>query len=93
MRPKFDLLPPSYHKEYENLTKLNVTNELELRLLDGALSSTVVLVVVLAIILSLVMTSLLTYCFHKWKLRGKKLQRAQEEYQRDQEKNMAPGTS
>uniref|UniRef100_A0A8C5PPC5 Uncharacterized protein n=1 Tax=Leptobrachium leishanense TaxID=445787 RepID=A0A8C5PPC5_9ANUR len=94
MRPTLELPPSlSYQDEFEVFTGQNMTEEMELRLLDGALSSTVALIVVLTIIFSLVMTSLLTHCFHKWKLRAKKLQRAQEEYLRDQEKNISPCTS
>ncbi|KAG8553788.1 hypothetical protein GDO81_003543 [Engystomops pustulosus] len=94
MRPLTD--PPSpqlFENDFELLSKQNVTDDMELELLEGALSSTLVLVVLMTIIFTLVVTSLLTYCFHKWKLKAKKLQRAQEEYQRDQEKVISPCTS
>uniref|UniRef100_A0A7M4EI84 Uncharacterized protein n=1 Tax=Crocodylus porosus TaxID=8502 RepID=A0A7M4EI84_CROPO len=91
MRPKFNeasvpaLLAST---EYENFVKLNATRDNESKQLEGSLSSTIALIIVLTIIFSLIMTSLGTYCFHKWKLRGKKLQKAQEEYQKDHEKSM-----
>lgn len=96
MRPKFNeasvpaLLAST---EYENVVKLNATRDTESKQLEGSLSSTIALIIVLTIIFSLIMTSLGTYCFHKWKLRGKKLQKAQEEYQKDHEKSMFQSTS
>lgn len=91
MRPKFNETPvPALLAltEYENFAKLNATGDTETKQLEGSLSSTVALIIVLIIIFSLIMTSLVTYCFHKWQLRGKRLQKAQEEYQRDHEKSM-----
>lgn len=85
--------PLPSENDFELLSKQNVTEDMELELLDDALSSTLVLMVLMTIILTLVVTSLLTFCFHKWKLKAKKLQRAHEEYQRDQEKVMSPCTS
>lgn len=94
MKPTMDLPSTlSYTSENDTIIKQNVTEDMELVLLEGALSSTLVLIVVLTIIFTLVLTSLLTYCFHKWKLKVKKLERAQEEYQRDQEKVESPCTS
>lgn len=96
MRPKFQEFPvPALvaSTDYENFAKLNTTRDAETQQLEGSLSSTIALVVVLVIIFSLIMTSLLTYCFHKWKLRSKKLQRAQEEYQKDHEKSIFQNTS
>ncbi|OCT67438.1 hypothetical protein XELAEV_18038734mg [Xenopus laevis] len=94
MKPTFELPPsPVYPTDFDSVINQNVTGDTDVRLLDGALSSIVVLIMLLSIICSLVVTSLLTYCFHKWKLRARKLQRAQEEYQKDQEKNMSPCTS
>ncbi|OCT65827.1 hypothetical protein XELAEV_18042077mg [Xenopus laevis] len=91
MKPTSELLPsPVYSTEFDSVINQNVTGNMDAILLDGALSSIVVLIMVLSIICTLVVMSLLTYCFHKWKLRARKLQRAQEEYQKDQEKNMSP---
>lgn len=73
-------------EDYENVDKLNATIQAEVTHLEAPLSSTMALIIVLMIIFSLVMTSFVTYCFHKWRLKGHKLQTAQEEYQRDQEK-------
>lgn len=94
MRPKFKEapVPTLLASEYENFAKLNTTRDTETKQLEGSLSSTIALIIVLVIIFSLVMTSLVTYCFHKWKLRGKKLQRAQEEYQKDHEKSIFQST-
>lgn len=75
-------------EDYENVNKMNATIQAEATHLEAPLSSMVALIIVLIIIFSLVMTSFVTYCFHKWKLRGRKLQKALEEYQRDQEKNI-----
>lgn len=91
MRSPFNLafMPAFWTSEdYENVDKLNATRKAEATHLEAPLSSTVALIIVLIIIFSLVMTSFVTYCFHKWRLKGRKLQRAQEEYQRDQEKNI-----
>lgn len=95
MRPKFKEVPvPALltSTDYENFAELNTTRDTETKQLEGSLSSTIALIIVLIIIFSLVMTSLVTYCFHKWKLRGKKLQRAQEEYQKDHEKSICQST-
>lgn len=89
MRSPFNLgfMPAFWTAEdYENVDKLNATIQAEATHLEAPLSSTVALIIVLMIIFSLVMTSFVTYCFHKWRLKGRKLQTAQEEYQRDQEK-------
>lgn len=91
MRSPFNLafMPAFWTSEdYENVDKVNATIKAEAAHLESPLSSTVALIIVLIIIFSLVMTSFVTYCFHKWRLKGRKLQRAQEEYQRDQEKNI-----
>ena len=73
-------------REHETPALLNATREAEAQRAEESLSSAVALVVVLALLFSLVTTSLVTYCFHKWKLRSKRLQKAHEEYQRDHEK-------
>ncbi|CAN8188963.1 unnamed protein product [Coccothraustes coccothraustes] len=95
MRPKLREAPGAAllaSAEYENFAAVNSTRDTESEQLQGSLSSTIALIVVLVIIFSLVMTSLITYCFHKWKLTGKRLQKAQEEYQRDQEKSICQST-
>lgn len=95
MRPKFKEVPvPALltSADYENFAELNTTRDTETKHLEGSLSSTIALIIVLIIIFSLVMTSLVTYCFHKWKLRGKKLQKAQEEYQKDHENSIFQST-
>lgn len=95
MRPKFkEVAVPTLlaSTEYENFAKLNTTRDTENKQLEGSLSSTIALIVVLIIIFSLIMTSLVTYCFHKWKLRDKKLQKAQEEYQKDHERSIFQST-
>ncbi|KAJ7396254.1 hypothetical protein BTVI_147010 [Pitangus sulphuratus] len=95
MRPRFKEVPgPALlaSPDYENFAKLNTTRDTESEQLEGSLSSTIALIVVLTIIFSLLMTSLITYCFHKWKLRGRRLQKAQEEYQKDHEKSICQST-
>ncbi|XP_075878593.1 uncharacterized protein C11orf87-like [Nelusetta ayraudi] len=47
------------------------------------LSSTLALLVLLAVLVGIVLVSLATFHFHKRKLRNRKIQRAQEEYERD----------
>ncbi|KAJ7310572.1 hypothetical protein JRQ81_007529 [Phrynocephalus forsythii] len=66
---------------------LNATRDMEAQRVEESLSSAVALAVVLALLFSLVATSLVTYCFHRWKLRSRRLQKAHEEYQRDHEKS------
>lgn len=46
-------------------------------------SSTLALLVLVAVLVGIVLVSLATFHFHKRKLRNKKIQRAQEEYERD----------
>uniref|UniRef100_A0A3B4C3E4 Uncharacterized protein n=1 Tax=Pygocentrus nattereri TaxID=42514 RepID=A0A3B4C3E4_PYGNA len=48
-----------------------------------ALSSTVVLFVLVAMIAAVISVSLTTFHFHKSKMKKRKMQRAQEEYERD----------
>ncbi|XP_034076351.1 uncharacterized protein C11orf87 homolog [Gymnodraco acuticeps] len=47
------------------------------------LSSTLALLVLVAVLVGIVLVSLATFHFHKRKLRNRKIQRAQEEYERD----------
>ncbi|XP_026184707.1 uncharacterized protein C11orf87 homolog [Mastacembelus armatus] len=46
-------------------------------------SSTLALLVLVAVLVGIVLVSLATFHFHKRKLRNRKIQRAQEEYERD----------
>ncbi|XP_037543789.1 uncharacterized protein C11orf87 homolog [Nematolebias whitei] len=46
-------------------------------------SSTLALLVLVAVLVGVVLVSLATFHFHKRKLRNRKIQRAQEEYERD----------
>lgn len=46
-------------------------------------SSTLALLVLVAVLVGIIVVSLATFHFHKRKLRNKKIQRAQEEYERD----------
>lgn len=48
-----------------------------------AFSSTAVLVVLIAVIIGIVFVSLTTFHFHKRKMKKRKIQKAQEEYERD----------
>ncbi|XP_037603573.1 uncharacterized protein C11orf87 homolog [Sebastes umbrosus] len=52
-------------------------------------SSTLALLVLVAVLLGIILLSLATFHFHKRKLRNKKIQRAQEEYERDSERAAA----
>ncbi|XP_015239102.1 PREDICTED: uncharacterized protein C11orf87 homolog [Cyprinodon variegatus] len=47
------------------------------------LSSTLALLVLVAVLVGIILVSLATFHFHKRKLRNRKIQRAQEEYERD----------
>ncbi|XP_014878029.1 uncharacterized protein C11orf87 homolog [Poecilia latipinna] len=47
------------------------------------LSSTLALLVLVAVLVGIILVSLATFLFHKRKLRNRKIQRAQEEYERD----------
>lgn len=68
----------------DNISKFNSTSEGDPKRLEESISSFVALLILLALIITLLSTSLATFHFHKWKLKSKKLQRAQEEYERDQ---------
>ncbi|XP_074528534.1 uncharacterized protein C11orf87-like [Halichoeres trimaculatus] len=46
-------------------------------------SSTLALLVLVAVLVGIILVSLATFHFHKRKLRNRKIQRAQEEYERD----------
>lgn len=91
MRPRFGgtagpaFLAARNHETSSAL--LNATRDAKAQQTEESLSSAVALVVVLVLLFSLVATSLVTYCFHKWQLRSKRLQKAHEEYERDHEKS------
>ncbi|XP_036381425.1 uncharacterized protein C11orf87 homolog [Megalops cyprinoides] len=53
-------------------------------------SSTLVLIVLVAVIVGIIFVSLTTFHFHKSKMKKRKIQRAQEEYERD---NCSPKTA
>ncbi|KAK9393711.1 hypothetical protein NXF25_016163 [Crotalus adamanteus] len=86
MRPKFrDTSVPTFLTVKVRESLLNATQEAEAQRTEESLSSAVALLVVLILLFCLVSVSLATYCFHKWKLRSKRLQKAHEEYQKDYE--------
>ncbi|KAG9348337.1 hypothetical protein JZ751_002072 [Albula glossodonta] len=55
-----------------------------------AFSSTAVLIVLIAVIIGIIFVSLITFHFHKSKMKKRKIQKAQEEYERD---NCSPKTA
>lgn len=56
-------------------------------------SSTLALLVLVAVLVGIVLVSLATFHFHKRKLRNRKIQRAQEEYERDSRSPARAGPS
>ncbi|KAM3601447.1 uncharacterized protein V6R79_013039 [Siganus canaliculatus] len=56
-------------------------------------SSTLALLVLVAVLVGIILVSLATFHFHKRKLRNRKIQRAQEEYERDSRSPARAGTS
>lgn len=56
------------------------------------LSSTLALLVLVAVLVGIILVSLATFLFHKRKLRNRKIQRAQEEYERDSRSPARAGT-
>lgn len=56
-------------------------------------SSTLALLVLVAVLVGIVLVSLATFHFHKRKLRNRKIQRAQEEYERDSRNPARAGAS
>lgn len=56
-------------------------------------SSTLALLVLVAVLVGIVLVSLATFHFHKRKLRNRKIQRAQEEYERDSRSPARAGAS
>ncbi|XP_005456225.2 LOW QUALITY PROTEIN: uncharacterized protein C11orf87 homolog [Oreochromis niloticus] len=56
-------------------------------------SSTLALLVLVAVLVGIVLVSLATFHFHKRKLRNRKIQRAQEEYERDSRNPARGGAS
>lgn len=70
------------HRCHGGLRADNGTCAEQLRLLPP-FSSTLALLVLVAVLVGVVLVSLATFHFHKRKLRNRKIQRAQEEYERD----------
>lgn len=56
-------------------------------------SSTLALLVLLVVLVGIILVSLATFHFHKRKLRNRKIQRAQEEYERDSRSPARAGAS
>ncbi|XP_053188157.1 uncharacterized protein C11orf87 homolog [Scomber japonicus] len=56
-------------------------------------SSTLALLVLVAVLVGIILVSLATFHFHKRKLRNRKIQRAQEEYERDSRSPVRAGAS
>ncbi|XP_028277401.1 uncharacterized protein C11orf87-like [Parambassis ranga] len=56
-------------------------------------SSTLALLVLVAVLVGIILVSLATFHIHKRKLRNRKIQRAQEEYERDSRSPARAGTS
>nr|XP_046266329.1 uncharacterized protein C11orf87 homolog [Scatophagus argus] len=56
-------------------------------------SSTLALLVLVAVLVGIILVSLATFHFHKRKLRNRKIQRAQEEYERDSRNPARAGAS
>lgn len=56
-------------------------------------SSTLALLVLVAVLVGIILVSLATFHFHKRKLRNRKIQRAQEEYERDSRSPARAGAS
>ncbi|XP_008330874.1 uncharacterized protein C11orf87 homolog [Cynoglossus semilaevis] len=56
-------------------------------------SSTLALLVLVVVLVGIVLVSLATFHFHKRKLRNRKIQRAQEEYERDSRSPARAGAS
>ncbi|XP_066556352.1 uncharacterized protein C11orf87 homolog [Amia ocellicauda] len=72
------------------IDQTNGTCLLQVDHFSQAFSSTVVLVVLVAVIVGIILVSLTTFHFHKSKMKKRKIQRAQEEYERD---NCSPTTA
>ncbi|XP_007903825.2 uncharacterized protein C11orf87 homolog [Callorhinchus milii] len=61
----------------------NGTCATEVERLTQSFSATLVLIVLVTLIFGLIAVSLITFHFHKSKMKQRKMQRAQEEYERD----------
>uniref|UniRef100_A0A8C4RXG8 Si:dkey-35i13.1 n=1 Tax=Erpetoichthys calabaricus TaxID=27687 RepID=A0A8C4RXG8_ERPCA len=66
-----------------NVSQSNGTCITEVDRLFQTFSSTIVLIVLIAVICGLIFLSLVTFHFHKSKMKKRKIERAQEEYERD----------
>ncbi|XP_078078958.1 uncharacterized protein C11orf87 homolog [Mustelus asterias] len=67
-----------------NFSHNNGTCVTEVGKLIYSFSATVVLIVLVTLIFGVIAVSLLTFHFHKSKMKKRKMQRAQQEYERDQ---------
>ncbi|KAK6486031.1 hypothetical protein HHUSO_G10052 [Huso huso] len=68
---------------YRTANQSNGTCVTEVDHLFQTFSSTIVLIVLVAVIIGVIFVSLTTFHFHKRKMKKRKIQRAQEEYERD----------
>uniref|UniRef100_UPI00398E80ED uncharacterized protein C11orf87 homolog n=1 Tax=Pristiophorus japonicus TaxID=55135 RepID=UPI00398E80ED len=66
-----------------NFSQSNGTCVTEVGKLIHSFSATVVLIVLVTLIFGVIAVSLVTFHFHKSKMKKRKMQRAQEEYERD----------
>ncbi|XP_067841519.1 uncharacterized protein C11orf87 homolog [Heptranchias perlo] len=66
-----------------NFSQSNGTCVTEVEKLIHSFSATVVLIVLVTLIFGVIAVSLTTFHFHKSKMKKRKMQRAQEEYERD----------
>ncbi|XP_030634660.1 uncharacterized protein C11orf87 homolog [Chanos chanos] len=78
------------HCTFNGTTRTNGTCIDQVDQLFQAFSSTVVLFVLIAMIIGIIFISLSTFHFHKSKMKKRKIQKAQEEYERD---NCSPKTT
>ncbi|XP_058483413.1 uncharacterized protein C11orf87 homolog [Solea solea] len=76
-------LPVPLHRCHGALQANNNGTCVEQLSLFPPLSSTLALLVLVVVLVGIVLVSLATFHIHKWKLRNRKIQRAQEEYERD----------
>ncbi|XP_061106336.1 uncharacterized protein C11orf87 homolog [Conger conger] len=74
---------------FNGTTQTNGTCIDQVEHLFQVFSSTLVLIALVAVIIGIILVSLTTFHFHKSKMKKRKIQRAQEEYERD---NCSPKT-
>ncbi|XP_063060674.1 uncharacterized protein C11orf87 homolog [Engraulis encrasicolus] len=71
------------HCTFNGTVRTNGTCIEQMDQLFQSFSSTAVLFVVIALIIGIIFLSMVTFHFHKCKMKRRKIQRAQEEYERD----------